>query len=71
MVSVQSRGNLLKDLVELENLTIKEIARLQADCFDMMTMSSKKDAIVNIGGFVATRHAEIYDSIKKFLGKGK
>jgi len=50
----------------MENVSIKEIARLQSDCFDIMTMSSKKDAIVNIGGFVATRHAEVYDSIKNF-----
>lgn len=46
--------------------SIKELARMQSQCFDMMTMSSKKDAIVNIGGFVATRHAEIYDEIKNF-----
>jgi tryptophanase len=29
-------------------------------------MSAKKDAIVNIGGFVATRHYDIYDKIKNF-----
>ncbi|MBN1389508.1 MAG: tryptophanase, partial [Candidatus Thermoplasmatota archaeon] len=46
--------------------SIKEIALMQADCFDMMTMSAKKDAIVNIGGFIATRHKAIYDKIKSF-----
>jgi tryptophanase len=46
--------------------SIKEIARMQSDCFDIMTMSSKKDAIVNIGGFIATKHPEIYDRIKNF-----
>jgi len=50
----------------MSDLSIKEIAKLQSDCFDMMTMSSKKDAIVNIGGFIATRHKEVYDSIKNF-----
>ncbi|MCU0798333.1 MAG: tryptophanase [Candidatus Thermoplasmatota archaeon] len=45
---------------------IKEIARMQADCFDMMTMSAKKDAIVNIGGFIATGDPAIYDRIKNF-----
>ncbi len=48
----------------MEKFSIKEIARMQADCFDIMTMSSKKDAIVNIGGFVATKHIDIYDKIK-------
>ncbi|MEA3557989.1 MAG: tryptophanase [Candidatus Thermoplasmatota archaeon] len=48
----------------MDRYSIKEIARMQSECFDIMTMSSKKDAIVNIGGFVATRHEEVYDSIK-------
>lgn len=50
----------------MEGHSIKEIARMEADCFDIMTMSAKKDAIVNIGGFVATRDPEIYDKIKNF-----
>ncbi|MGA1792347.1 MAG: tryptophanase [Thermoplasmatota archaeon] len=50
----------------MQELSIKEIARLQSDCFDIMTMSSKKDAIVNIGGFIGTRHKEVYDKIKNF-----
>jgi len=50
----------------MDGYSIKEIAMMQAECFDIMTMSSKKDAIVNIGGFVATRHPEIYDKIKNF-----
>jgi tryptophanase len=52
--------------IGMENYSIKEIARMQAEYFDLMTMSAKKDAIVNIGGFVATRHHEIYDKIKNF-----
>lgn len=50
----------------MDKFSVKEIARMQSDCFDIMTMSSKKDAIVNIGGFVATRHAEVFDKIKNF-----
>ncbi|MBN1540311.1 MAG: tryptophanase, partial [Candidatus Thermoplasmatota archaeon] len=46
--------------------SIKEIALMQADCFDVMTMSAKKDAIVNIGGFIATKHRSLYDKIKSF-----
>ncbi|MDG6225257.1 MAG: tryptophanase [Candidatus Thermoplasmatota archaeon] len=50
----------------MECHTIKDITRMEADCFDIMTMSAKKDAIVNIGGFVATRDPDIYDKIKNY-----
>jgi len=50
----------------MKDRSIRELVRMQSECFDMMTMSAKKDAIVNIGGFVATNHAEIYDRIKNF-----
>ncbi len=39
---------------------IKEIVRRIMDYADGMTMSSKKDAIVNIGGFIALRDQELY-----------
>ena len=33
---------------------------------DGMTMSAKKDAIVNMGGFIATRHQDWYDGAKGY-----
>lgn len=47
--------------------TIKEIVHDMFDLADAMTMSAKKDAIVNIGGFIATRHANWYEAAKKFV----
>jgi tryptophanase len=44
-----------------ENKSIKEIVAEMYSYADAMTMSSKKDAIVNIGGFIATRHKEWFD----------
>ena len=46
--------------------TIKEIAREMFSYADGMTMSAKKDAIVNIGGFIATRHQDWYEGAKGF-----
>ena len=49
-----------------ENKTIKEIAREMFDLADGMTMSAKKDGIVNMGGFIATRHEDWYEGAKRF-----
>ncbi len=46
--------------------TIKEIVREMFDNADGMTMSAKKDAIVNMGGFIATRHEDWYEAAKCF-----
>lgn len=46
--------------------TIKEIVRDTFDLADAMTMSAKKDAIVNMGGFIATRHSGWYEAAKVF-----
>ena len=49
-----------------ENKTIKEIVLEMFSYADGMTMSSKKDGIVNIGGFIATRRKEWYDQACTF-----
>ena len=46
--------------------SIKEIVTEMFSYADMMTMSSKKDAIVNIGGFVAFKSEELWKRCQKF-----
>ena len=46
--------------------TIKEICREMFSHADGMTMSSKKDGLVNMGGFIATRHQDWYEGAKGF-----
>lgn len=48
------------------NRTIKEIVHDIFDLADGMTMSAKKDAIVNMGGFIATRHEDWFEGAKRF-----
>ena len=46
--------------------TIKEIALEMFSYVDAMTMSAKKDALVNMGGFIATRRDDWFEGAKAF-----
>lgn len=49
-----------------ENKTIKEIVKEMFSYADGMTMSCKKDAIVNMGGFIAMRDAQLFKQASVF-----
>ncbi|MBQ0151483.1 MAG: tryptophanase [Chryseobacterium sp.] len=49
-----------------ENRTIKEIAKEMFSYGEGMTMSSKKDGLVNIGGFIALNDEELYKKASNF-----
>jgi len=46
--------------------SIKEIVKEMYSYADGMTMSSKKDAIVNMGGFIALREEDLYKKASQF-----
>ena len=46
--------------------TIRAIVEEMYSYADAMTMSSKKDAIVNMGGFIATRHRDWFDKASTY-----
>jgi len=49
-----------------ENKTIKEIVAEMFSYADAMTMSSKKDAIVNMGGFIAMRDKKLFEKASMY-----
>ncbi|MBR5781774.1 MAG: tryptophanase [Bacteroidales bacterium] len=46
--------------------SIKEIVKEMYQYADGMTMSAKKDGIVNMGGFIATHHEDWFEGAKRF-----
>lgn len=48
------------------DLSIKEICKEMFSYADAMTMSAKKDGLVNMGGFIATRWEDWYEAAKAF-----
>lgn len=51
---------------EWQDKTIREIVAEMYKYADMTTMSSKKDAIVNMGGFIGMKDEEIFEKAKTF-----
>jgi tryptophanase len=51
---------------EYHNKTVKEIVAEMYSYADAMTMSSKKDGIVNIGGFMAMKSEDLYKDASVF-----
>jgi tyrosine phenol-lyase len=49
-----------------EDKSIREIVREMFSYADGMTMSSKKDAVVNIGGFIAMKDEELFNQASVF-----
>ncbi len=51
---------------QYKDATIREIVKEMFSYADAMTMSSKKDAIVNMGGFIAMRDQELFQRASVF-----
>ncbi len=49
-----------------QDKSIREIVEKMFACADAMTMSAKKDAIVNMGGFIAMRSKELHEKASVF-----
>ncbi len=52
---------------ECADLSIAEIVRALCDLTDGCTMSAKKDALVNIGGFLAVNDDQVFDAARNLV----
>ncbi|MEA3200714.1 MAG: tryptophanase [Thermoplasmata archaeon] len=51
---------------ERPEMSVRDIARATMDLADAATMSAKKDAYVNIGGFLAVRSTGLFDKVAPY-----
>ncbi len=51
---------------ECANMSVREISRAMMDLADGAAMSAKKDALVNIGGFLAIRDKALFDKVAPY-----
>jgi len=49
------------------NKSVKEILKAMMDLADSITVSSKKDNLVNIGGFIATRNKDVFEEARNLV----
>lgn len=50
-----------------KNISVKEIVRIVCSLTDGTTVSAKKDALVNIGGFIALRDKKIFQKMRELV----
>jgi tyrosine phenol-lyase len=68
MTRVAENAYMIQQLEEgFANTSVAEITRMICDLTDIATMSSKKDALVNIGGFLAVNDEDIYHEARNLV----
>lgn len=68
MTRVAENAYMIQQLEEgYENKSIAEIVREICDLTDAATMSSKKDALVNIGGFLAMNDDKVFEDARNMV----
>lgn len=68
MTRVAENAYMIQQLEEgYKNKSVAEIVREICDLTDVATMSAKKDALVNIGGFLAVNDYDIYEEARNLV----
>lgn len=68
MTRVAENAYMIQQLEEgYQNKSVAEIVREICDLTDIATMSAKKDALVNIGGFLAVNDYDIYEEARNLV----